>query len=597
MSRSDWQLVTRELRQRRRALARVAGWSLVEALPAMASGALISLALDEGFLAHRPLVGLGWLAGFGLTMLIGAVGTRAVFPHLAATVEPLRDALVRRLVDASLTRAVAGVDRGDSSGVARLVNLAEGVRKLVSALLRTLRPLVFKLAAALVGVVALAPSIALIVAPPLLLALAASVALTRVMAGQQRTVLLAEEAIAQASGAVVAGIRDVVACAAQQPALAGIDRSLDAHVRGARRMASLTSLRTLIIGLGGVLPLLALLAATPWLIRQGQLLPGEIVGAVTYLSATLVPTLGALVGTIGSSGLELYVVLRRLREATTLPADAPKDVLPDQAGALPGPSLQLHGLTFAYGPHAQPVLDDFHLDVPPGDHLAIVGPSGIGKSTLARLLIGDLHPQAGEVRLNGIRLTDISAHVARTSMALIPQEAYIFAGTLRENLAYLHPHATESELDASVDAVGLRPLVRRLGSYDTWLGPETAQLSSGERQLIALTRVHLSPAGIVVLDEATCHLDPAAEARAEQAFAARGGTLIVIAHRITSARRARRVLLFADTGPVLGSHAELQASSPLYAELVGHWRTPPRPPHQASPSRYPGDGLPTITAG
>ncbi len=129
-----------------------------------------------------------------------------------------------------------------------------------------------------------------------------------------------------------------------------------------------------------------------------------------------------------------------------------------------------------------------------------------------------------------------------------------------------------SEIDKAVDAVGMTDLARRLGGYAAEVDP--SELSSGERQLIALTRAYLSPARLVLLDEATCHLDPAAEARAEEAFAGRDGTLIVIAHRLTSALRARRVLVMDGTRAQVGTHEEMVAASPLYRDLMGRWESP-----------------------
>jgi ATP-binding cassette subfamily C protein len=123
-----------------------------------------------------------------------------------------------------------------------------------------------------------------------------------------------------------------------------------------------------------------------------------------------------------------------------------------------------------------------------------------------------------------------------------------------------------------VSDVGLAPLVDRLGGLDARLGAGGADLSQGERQLVALARVYLSPARLVILDEATSSLDPAAEALAEQAFAARPGSLIVVAHRISSARRADRILLLDDDGSQQGTHADLLSCSERYADLVGWWR-------------------------
>ncbi|WP_113702229.1 ATP-binding cassette domain-containing protein, partial [Nonomuraea lactucae] len=247
----------------------------------------------------------------------------------------------------------------------------------------------------------------------------------------------------------------------------------------------------------------------------------------------------------------------------------------------------LRGVTFGYGPHSEPVVDQLDLRVPEGEHLVVVGPSGAGKSTLAALISGLLRPGSGEVLIGGVP-ADRAEHAARV---LIPQEAYVFRGTLRENLTYLAPGRdpdaaagpTRPEgrsgdtgpgaVEAAVEALGAGELVGVAGGYDVPLDP--AALSAGQRQLVALVRAYLSPARLAVLDEATCHLDPAAEARVERAFAARGGTLVVVAHRITSARRADRVLII-DGGRVqTGTHDRLVRADPLYADLVGHWQPEP----------------------
>ncbi|MFC7649925.1 ATP-binding cassette domain-containing protein [Streptosporangium lutulentum] len=229
-------------------------------------------------------------------------------------------------------------------------------------------------------------------------------------------------------------------------------------------------------------------------------------------------------------------------------------------------------MTFAYGPHAEPVIDDLHLSVPEGDHLAVVGPSGIGKSTLAALVTGTLRPGSGRILVGGVPAGDLDP----AGRVLIPQEAYVFRGSLMENLTYLAP-ASAGAVEEAVAAVGLTALVTRLGGHSA--GIHSGMLSPGERQLIALARAYLAPARLVILDEATCHLDPAAEARAEEAFVRRGGTLLVIAHRLTSALRARRILVMDGTSVLLGGHEEMLAASPL--------RGPGRP---VEPFEHPGAG-------
>ena len=222
-------------------------------------------------------------------------------------------------------------------------------------------------------------------------------------------------------------------------------------------------------------------------------------------------------------------------------------------------------MTFAYGPHAEPVIAGLDLVVDEGDHLAVVGPSGIGKSTLAALIAGMLEPVKGKILIGGVQ----ADHVDLTARVLIPQEAYVFRGSLLENLTYL-TEAPPIALDEAVAVVGMADLVDQLGGYSAKIDPVT--LSAGQRQLIALVGAYLTPARLMVLDEATCHLDPAAEAQVETAFARRAGTLIVVAHRLTSARRAGRVFVMDGTRTLLSTHEELLSTDPLYADLAGHWQ-------------------------
>jgi ATP-binding cassette subfamily C protein len=235
--------------------------------------------------------------------------------------------------------------------------------------------------------------------------------------------------------------------------------------------------------------------------------------------------------------------------------------------------VRLRKVGFAYGPHAEPVLRNLSLTVIPGEHLAVVGPSGIGKSTLVNLVCGMLRPDSGTVLVAGAEPDALDPQTRARLRVLIPQEAFVFSGTLEENLRYLRPDATPEMVEWACYAVGLTPLRERLGGLDAPVDP--AALSAGERQLIALTRAYLSSAPLAVLDEATCHLDPQAEMVAEQAFAARGGTLIVVAHRISSALRADRVLVLDGTSVMIGTHDQLMVGSALYRDLVGHWHAVP----------------------
>ena len=344
------------------------------------------------------------------------------------------------------------------------------------------------------------------------------------------------------------------------------------------------------------LPVVALLVLTPALLAEGRLTAGGVAGAVTYFIGYLEPGLRTLVEAVGSWVVQLGTALDRIGCDLVDPGDEPgADPVPEPVRRPARAELRVDGLTFGYG--VDPVLRDLDLVVAPGCHLAVVGPSGIGKSTLAFLLAGLVVPQRGSVHLGGSPISRVPDADLRRLVAVIPQEAYVFAGTLRENLAYLAADADDAALIASASAVGLDGVLARLGGLDAMVGTGGVELSSGEKQLVALARVHRSPAQIVLLDEATAHLDPAAEARAEGALAERPvTTLIVIAHRISSARRADCILVLDAPRAQFGTHDELLTRSAGYAELVGHWT--PRPadaPCDAVSLRSPATGAPAAS--
>jgi ABC-type multidrug transport system fused ATPase/permease subunit len=548
---------------------RLAAWSLVEALPAFLSGLLVARAIDTGFLAGRTSAGLGWLGLLAVSVLAGGWATRQTFLRLARVVEPFRDELTARTVRGAVRRSTSTGAVADGAGVARLTQQVEIVREAYASVLLVVQGFVVTAIAALLGLLALQPALLVLVVPPLLLGLALFAFALPGMAARQRASILADERIAESAGTVASGMRDVIACGAEEHVASMVGAHIDDQAQATRELARFTALRTVAVGLGGLLPMFLILAAGPWLLRHGAS-TGAILGALTYVAQGLYPALHTLVHGLGNTGLWLFVTLARIVEETEAPADT------RAAGPPPaeprGQEVRLRNVTFGYGRASEPVIRGLDLLVPDGDHLAVVGPSGAGKSTLAGLIAGLLEPQQGEVGVGGLPVGRIDREAAARHRVLIPQEAYVFAGTLRENLTYLSPGATTAQLDHAVDELGAGALVARLGGYDAEL--DAAELSAGERQLITLVRAYVAPARLTILDEATCHLDPAAEAHVERAFAARGGTLLVIAHRISSALRARRVLVLDGGQALLGGHDELLLRSALYRDLVGHWDVP-----------------------
>ncbi|MFI5617098.1 ATP-binding cassette domain-containing protein [Streptomyces sp. NPDC051567] len=590
--RGTWRLVAPEgrrfLRGRRRPLAVLALWSLLESAHTFLGGYGVARALDDGFLAGRTGTGLVWLAVAAVAALAGAFALRGVFTVLADLVEPLRDGLVRRAVTQSLGAAVADPARAPGTGaVSRLTQQTEMARDSFAGLVLTARSFVFTALGALFGMASLAPVLLLVVLPPLLLGLGLFLLTLRPMAAAQSAFLDTDEALSARVGELASGLRDIVACGAGAAATGAVEPLIAGQEQLTQRLARWAALRTLALGVAGQLPVVALLVATPWLLSRG-VTAGVLAGALTYLVQALLPALNTLMAAVGSAGTRLLVVLARF--ATPAPSGglppasppasppgpaaggaggAPRADRPPDARAV-RPAAELRQVTFAYGPHAQPVLDGLDLVVRPGEHLAVVGPSGIGKSTLTALLAGLLPPGSGTAWVAG-RPAAQDHRGPDPRRTLLPQQAYVFTGTLGENLGQFSPDGLDpARLAQAVAALDLTALVTALGGPDALVDP--ARLSQGERQRLALAAAYLSPAPLLLLDEATCHLDPQTEERAERALAARPGTLVVVAHRISSALRADRVLLLDGVRAVCGTHPELTARSELYRDLVGVWR-------------------------
>lgn len=588
-SRSGIRFLTTELLRRRRAIAALLAWSLLEAAPAFASGRLVANALDDGFLRGHFVTGLIWLLTLGAITVFGALGTRQMYPRLGDVVEPLRDALVSAVVRGALHQA-CGDDPTAKSGplgaapVARLTRQVETVRDVVAGQLLVVRQFAVTGIAVCLGLASLAAPLAALVMVPLAVALLGFAFLLRPMIGRQRAVFLAEEKVATLSGTAVEGLRDITAAGVERRIADGASAAIEEQYRLSRALAAYGAARRAIVVFGGNVPMLLILLAARPLLRHG-LTTGALVGALTYVTVNLEPALRTLVQGVGASALRLSVALRRLAEgglATSTPTPDPTSTPAPTPERPPTstPALQLSDLYFRYGPHADPVIADLTLTIARNEHLAIVGPSGSGKSTLLSLIAGLLRPESGRIHLLGDQLDTIPPSQLPHLRALIPQQAYVFTGTVRENLTYLRPDATDPELSQAADRIGAAALLDRLGGLDALVAP--ALLSAAERQLIALVRAYLSRAPITLLDEATCHLDHSAERRAESAFRDRPGALILVAHRISSARRADRVLLLDGLNTDLGTHQDLTHRSAQYAELVGHWD---RALHPAPPRR------------
>ncbi|MEU7923677.1 ABC transporter ATP-binding protein [Micromonospora sp. NPDC049107] len=574
----------RALRARRADLARLCGWSLVEALPALLAGLLVARAVDHGFLAGRLVDGLAWLGVLAVAVLVGAAATGRTYRSLGAVVEPFRDEVAAQVVRGALRDATRAGGRPDSAAMTRLTHQMEIVRDTFAGLLMVTRGFLFSAGAALLGLLALAPVAAALAAAPLVAGLAVFLAALPAMVAHQRAYVRAGERLGQSAATALAGHRDVLACGAQARVASEVEQHVSAQAAAERTLARMAVIRSLSLGIGGWSPLVVLLVATPWLVERGMT-AGAVLGALIYVSTGLQPAVHTLVQGLGGGGLRYAVTLENIlrvyphRPAPTGETPGPRRSTRPVGGS---PAAEVRGLTFRYGPSAEPILRNFSLTLANGDHLAVVGPSGAGKSTLAALLAGLVPPQEGTVHLAGAPVADTAPAVLARMRVLLPQQAYVFTGTLADNLRYLRPDADDDTLAVAVDELGARPLATRLGGLDAPVVP--AQLSAGERQLVAAVRAWLAPAPLAVLDEATCHLDPALEATVEAAFARRPGSLVVVAHRISSALRADRVLVLDGDAPTVGTHEQLLTRSATYRALVGCWEEPVTPSPATRPA-------------
>ncbi len=231
-------------------------------------------------------------------------------------------------------------------------------------------------------------------------------------------------------------------------------------------------------------------------------------------------------------------------------------------------------VSFGYDP-ATPVLRDVNLRIAPGETVAFVGQTGAGKSTAAKLITRFYDPTAGRVLLDGHDLRDVTLDSLRSQLGVVPQEPFLFAGSLRFNIVFARPDASEEEVWQAVDAVGLRDVVERMpDGLDTVVHERGQSLSSGERQLIALARAFHAQPRVLVLDEATSNLDLLSETKIEAALDVllEARTAVLIAHRLTTAMKADRIVVV-DDGRILetGSHEELVARGGRYAEMYAVW--------------------------
>jgi ATP-binding cassette subfamily B protein len=321
----------------------------------------------------------------------------------------------------------------------------------------------------------------------------------------------------------------------------------------------------------GVLGQAALLAIGGNMVLHGTLGLGSLVSFILYLGRFLAP-IQLLVQQYNTyqQGQASVTKLRTLIDTEPEVTEAPDAIeLPLINGA-----ITFDNVSFGYDP-SRLVIQDVALTVQPGETVAFVGPTGAGKSTLAKLVTRFYDPTIGRVLIDGYDLRGVTMHSLRSQLGVVPQEPFLFAGTIRDNIAFARPDAGDGEVQEAVERVGLKEVVDRMpDGLDTVVHERGQTLSSGERQLIALARAFLAHPRVLVLDEATSNLDLQSETKIERALDVllENRTAILIAHRLSTAMRADRIVVV-DFGRIIevGSHDELVAAGGRYAEMYATW--------------------------
>lgn len=308
------------------------------------------------------------------------------------------------------------------------------------------------------------------------------------------------------------------------------------------------------------------------MVASGELTLGQLTAFILYLTAFFAPiqALTQLYNTYQSG----QAAVKKLRDLLgTRPGVEQKPgarELPPIEGR-----IELEHVSFGYDAD-RPVLTDVSLTIQPGETVALVGPTGAGKSTVAKLITRFYDPQQGRLSIDGCDLTDVTLESLRTQLGVVPQEPFLFHGSIRDNVTFAQPDAREQDVNKACAAVGLDEVVARMPrGLDSPCFERGATLSAGERQLIALARAFLAHPRVLILDEATSNVDMQSEAHIETALdnLLAGRTAIIIAHRLTTARRADRIAVI-DNGQVLevGSHDDLVAKpGGYYAGMYATW--------------------------
>ncbi len=387
----------------------------------------------------------------------------------------------------------------------------------------------------------------------------------------------AADAYAALSGTIVDTLVNVQAVqyfAAHEHEYRHYNHFMHGAIRAGKKEAYVGFLNTLHQGLSAAILTIALTLASVLLFIRGAITVGDLV-----VVASILPIITGVVWSLGRTVVgfikeysEIENSLLSLRVATPQVVDGPQTL------EVREPSIEFSNVTFAYAKSKRTVLQNFSLKINAGEKVGLVGTSGAGKSTVIKLLLRSYEPQEGSVSVSGTLLSDLTLKSLRTSITYVPQETFLFNRTLRENIIYAKPGASEEELVAACTRAHAHEFILSLPhGYDTLVGERGMRLSGGQRQRIALARAMLKNTPILVLDEATSALDTQSEMTVQQGLNElfEGKTVLAIAHRLSTLREMDRIIVL-DGGQVVedGTPSELLAkASGVFKQLWEHQKS------------------------
>ncbi|MEU9481431.1 ABC transporter ATP-binding protein [Streptomyces sp. NPDC048191] len=312
-------------------------------------------------------------------------------------------------------------------------------------------------------------------------------------------------------------------------------------------------------------------------VASGSLELGVLAAAVLYLRRLYDPIdrLGMFLNAYQSAAASLEKIAGLLAQTPSVPEPAVPRELPPLKGDFPGREVVFDGVRFGYRTGGE-VLPRFDLTLPAGQTVAVVGATGAGKSTLAKLLARFYDPSDGRVLLDGVDLRELAVPELRRGVVMVTQEAFLFSGTVADNIAIGRPDATRAEIERAAKAIGAHEFISALpDGYDTDVRKRGGRISAGQRQLVAFARALLADPAVLILDEATSSLDIPGERAVQRAMSTvlRGRTAVVIAHRLSTVEIADRVLVM-EGGRIVedGRPGELIAGTGRFADLHKAWR-------------------------